>query len=62
MKDEVRTFFRTDAHPEVRFIPTAEQELRWLREGIKEALKHLQAGRKTLAIDSLKATLSRETW
>lgn len=37
-------------------------ESKWLREGIEQALKHLQANRKSLAIDALKATLSRQTW
>ena len=45
--------------PEVR---GDDEELDWLREGIKEALEHLQNDRTTLAIDSLKATLNRETW
>ena len=34
----------------------------FLREGIEIALKHLQANRKTLAIDALTATLTHQTW
>ena len=33
-----------------------------LEDGIAEALRYLQADRKTLAIDALKAALTRETW
>lgn len=47
---------------QVVYIPTDAQQLSWLREGIEQALKHLQANRKTLAIDVLKATLTRQTW
>ena len=41
-------------------VKMSEEE--WLREGIEIALKYLQEGRVSLAIDALKATLSKQTW
>jgi hypothetical protein len=47
---------------EIRVLATTAQREQWLREGIEEALEHLRHDRKSLAIDTLKATLTRQTW
>lgn len=47
---------------EVVYVPTDAQLIQWYREGIEIAIKHLQNNRKTLAIDALIATLTRQTW
>jgi hypothetical protein len=43
-------------------IDEAWDEAARLRDGIGEALRQMQAGRKTVAIATLKAVLSGETW
>ena len=57
MLDQQRKF---EEGGSVRPAPTLEDEVKWLREGLEEALKHLQADppRKTLARNVIKGTLA----